>query len=145
MSLELSEELLVKEPERIAADVVDKRCPTDTQIRKFYDDFMLLKQKTDYIFSTNEKEEIKNERFTKEIKPMIMFSKAKMAYSVGRSGKTGYSDFYREVTAKLSRIESRRDFDLFLKFYEAIIAFVKFKTFENKMSKQNENRRSFKK
>ena len=136
MSLEMSEELLVEEPERIASAVVENECPTDTQIRKFYDDFMLLKQKTNHIFASSADEKIGNERFAKEIKPPIMFSKAKMAYSVGRSGKRGYAVFYDKVSAKLSKIDSRSDFNLFLKFYEAIIAYVKYERMMNDKTKR---------
>lgn len=133
MSLVLSEKLLITEPEEIAK----KKCPSDTQIRKFYDDFMLLKQKSDNIYASGKKETDKEDEFKNQILPLIKFEKVKMAYSVGRSGKPEYYTFFKEVTEKLSHIENRSDFELFLKFYEAIIAFVKFKSFEESISKQN--------
>lgn len=128
MSLEMNEELLLKKPEEIAGTIYKNKSPSDTQLRKFFDDFMVLKKHADAICSSSDEE--KDNKFKKEILPLIKFSKIKIAYAVSRCDKrefSSYNDFYKKMEEYINKIETMSDFVVFLKFYEAIIAFVKYK------------------
>lgn len=128
MSLEMNEDLLLNKPEEIAKSIYKNKSPSDTQLRKFFDDFMILKKHADAICSSSDEE--KNRKFEKEILPLIKFSKIKIAYAVSRCDKrefSSYNNFYTTMEYYIGKIETMSDFVVFLKFYEAIIAFVKYK------------------
>ena len=63
MGLEMNEELLLKEPEKIADSIYKNKSPSDTQLRKFFDDFMILKKHADTIYSSSD--EAKDRKFEK--------------------------------------------------------------------------------
>lgn len=113
--IELTKELLTTEPENMAKDFNGKDT-TKNQLRKFYNDFLVLKTKAD--LCTNEDE------FKTKILPLICFSKAKLAYSCGRGNIS--KDFLRAISSKIDKIETRKCFDNFLKFYEALIGYVEY-------------------
>ena len=138
MGLEMNEELLLKEPEKIADSIYNNKSPSDTQLRKFFDDFMILKKHADTIYSSSD--EAKDRKFEKEILPLIKFSKIKIAYAVSRCDKKefqNYNKFYKEMEKYIDNIKTMSDFVVFLKFYEAIIAFVKYKRTFDSMEKDN--------
>ena len=66
----------LKEPEKIADSIYKNKSPSDTQLRKFFDDFMILKKHADTIYSSSD--EAKDRKFEKEILPLIKFSKIKI-------------------------------------------------------------------
>lgn len=113
--IQLTKELLTDEPEKMAKDFNGKDT-TESQLRKFYNDFLVLKTKTDLCADEDE--------FKTKILPLIFFSKAKLAYSCGRGNIT--KDFQRAICAKIDEIETRACFDNFLKFYEALIGYTKY-------------------
>lgn len=116
MSIELTERLLTSEAEDAAKNnmMKDKKT-TASQMRRFYDDFMLLHSKSKLV---------DEEAFKKEILPLVCFSKAKMAYCVGKGVLT--KEFKGLIEAKVNQIQTRKDFDNFMLFYQAVIGYSKY-------------------
>ena len=117
--LELSENLLVTEPETIAkslANVKFKSNVTNSQVRKYYDDFLILQKKAN----------INPESFKKSILPLIKFAKAKLAYGLSRDNTGLTKDFTNELNKKIDRIETKQCFDNFILFYQALIGYLKY-------------------
>lgn len=133
--LKLTKDLLTTEPENIAknemAEAKGLKKASSTQIRKFYDDFLLLHSKA-------HRDGFTGEDFKNEILPLIAFSKAKLAYSKGRG--TIHKNFKDEIERKVNLIENLQDFDNFILFYQALIGYTKFyeneKTYDNYKSKK---------
>ncbi|MGD1823542.1 MAG: type III-A CRISPR-associated protein Csm2 [Pleomorphochaeta sp.] len=119
--LELTKDLLTNEPEKIAIkemeDARNKSKASSTQIRKFYDDFLLLHTKA-------HRDEESEKSFKENILPLIAFSKAKLAYSVGRD--IIHNDFRNEIVKKVDQIDNLKDFDNFILFYQALIGYTKY-------------------
>lgn len=113
--LKLTEDLLKKEPEALAIEFVKqgKAKITSTQIRKFYDDLVLLQSKVRTGMNFEEK-----------ILPLIKMTEAKIAYSVGRGVLAKL--FYDRIFPYIERIQTKEDFDNFILFYQAVIAYMKF-------------------
>lgn len=118
--LKLTKELLTEEPENIAKNEMIKnrqRKASSTQIRKFYDDFLLLHSKS-------HRDGFSEEDFKNEILPLIAFSKAKLAYSMGRG--IIHKNFKDQIEKKVNQIQTRKDFDNFILFYQALIGYTKY-------------------
>ncbi len=121
MSINLTKSLLTKEAKDAAEEINSKdKKASNSQIRKFFDDFVLLQSKS---------KSLSEEEFKTNILPLIAFSEAKMAYSVGR--KVLSENFMNLICEKINHIESKKDFDNFMLFYQAVIGYAKF--FENEM------------
>jgi len=120
--LPLTKELLSSEPEALAKSLSAQETKkseqqvTNSQARKFYDDFLLLQKK-----ARRCKDE---EEFKEKILPLVAFSKAKLAYAVSRS--TIKPSFRDALTAKIDRVETRGCLDNFMMFYQALIAYLKY-------------------
>lgn len=140
MAIKLTKELLDDEAKSLAsvlAIVNGDKETTSNQIRKFYNDFLLLKAKSDI----NDDEKY----FKEKILPLISFSKAKIYYALGRETIT--PTFANQLTAKISSIEIKEDFDNFILFYQAVIGFftyekerLKKEATEKKNQNQERNR-----
>lgn len=113
--LQLTENLLKKEPEELAKLFIKEGSITSTQIRRYYDDLLILQTKARMQ---------DNESFKGKILPLIRMTEAKIAYSVGR--KVLNKTFYDKMSVYLNRIESKEDLENFILFYQAIIAYVKY-------------------
>ncbi|NCD06523.1 MAG: type III-A CRISPR-associated protein Csm2 [Spirochaetia bacterium] len=128
--LKLTKDLLTTEPETIAKKEMDEakrlKKASSTQIRKFYDDFLLLHSKA-------HRDGFTVEDFKNEILPLIAFSKAKLAYSMGRG--IIHKNFKDEIERKVNLIENLQDFDNFILFYQALIGYTKF--YENEKTNDN--------
>ena len=124
MAIQLTKELLTRDAEELAACFCTIEQPKDgskqkpkknssSQIRKFYDDFVLLKAKAD---------RVDEEMFKKNILPLIYFSKAKITYSVARNLMTeGLKD---KIIEWIEKIDSKEDFENFVKLFEAMICYA---------------------
>lgn len=119
MAIELTKELLTTEAEKQARCLVSnsgkESKTTSSQIRKFYNDFLLLKNKADLL---------DEEEFKKEILPLVYFSKAKLAYSYGRDNSNIAKEFVDDLNNKIDRIETKRDFNNFINYYQALIGYI---------------------
>lgn len=140
--LKLTKELLTVEPENIAKkEMLDAKRgakASSTQIRKFYDDFLLLHAKS-------HRDGVTENSFQEEILPLIAFSKAKLAYSFGRN--IIHKDFMDEIVKKVDKIETLNDFDNFILFYQALIGYTKFyekPTNSRNNTNNNYNKNNFK-
>ncbi len=125
MAIRLSKELLTIEPEKLAKEICENGKDTSTQIRKFYDDFLILKAKADILQSEDD--------FKNNILPLICFSKAKIAYAMGRV--TISKSFFDKIKEKIDAIETRTDFENFLNYYQALIGYL---TYYTKLKKDEE-------
>ena len=117
MAIPLTKELLTTEPENLAKEICENGKDTSTQIRKFYNDFLILKTKAD-VSASDEK------NFRNNILPLICFSKAKIAYAMGRPDVKLSKSFANSINNKIDAIESREDFENFLNYYQALIGYV---------------------
>ena len=118
MSIELTKQLLTDEAEKAVAKLVKRngKKTATSQVRKFYDDFTLLQTKA------KDRDE---EEFRKDILPMIAFTKAKLAYCVGRDELIS-NEFQKLISDKIDAIGTKKDFDNFMLFYQAVIGYAKF-------------------
>lgn len=125
MSINLTKSLLTEKAKEAAEKINSKdKKASNSQIRKFFDDFVLLQSKS---------KNLSEEEFKSNILPLIAFSEAKMAYSVGR--KVLSENFMNLICEKINHIESKKDFDNFMLFYQAVIGYAKF--FENNIVQNN--------
>ncbi len=127
MAIPLTKELLTTEPENLAIEICRNGKDTSTQIRRFYEDFLILKAKADISKS--------EEDFRNNILPLICFSKAKIAYAMGRPNVTISKSFSENINKKVDAIETRADFENFLNYYQALIGYV---TYYAKLKKEEE-------
>ena len=118
MAIKLTKELLTTEAETQAKRLVEstskEKETTKTQIRKFYNDFLILKNKADL------KDQ---EGFKKEVLPLICFSKAKLAYASGRDNAKISKEFVEDLNKKIDQIETKEDFTNFINYYQALIGY----------------------
>ena len=136
MAIVLTKELLTTKAEEIAKTLVNNNKGdsgvTKTQIRKFYNDFLVLKSKAD--ICCNSEDDFKN-----KILPLIFFSKAKLAYSYGRNQKNISKDFVQLLDSYIDKIETKADFNNFLKFYEALIGYSTYFFAEKSEERDSDN------
>lgn len=130
MALTLTKELLTNEPQDLAKKLVkesrgDNGTTIKTQLRKFYNDFLVLQTKSSKIKTDDE--------FRTQILPLIFFSKAKLAYSYGKEN-IRMKEFVEGIMDKIDHIENAKDFENFLYFYQALIGYV---TYELKIKKES--------
>jgi CRISPR-associated protein Csm2 len=88
----------------------------NSQIRKFFDDLYVIKNKIDTA-------ELKEEVF-KENLPMIYLVASKCAYSEGR-GHVG-KIFYNFVKTNVLSIETLKDFNEFIAYFEATLGYYRY-------------------
>ena len=136
MAIALTKELLTTEAEIQAERLVksDKSDGTTikTQLRKFYNDFLLLKNKAD----------LKNEDgFKKDVLPLIGLAKAKIAYAYGRDRKVP-KVFVEDMYGKIEKIETKADFSNFVNYYQALIGYVTFQ-YQIKKDQKDQERNGF--
>ena len=128
MAIKLTKELLTTEAEKQAIVLVNNGDAkiTTTQIRKFYNDFLVLKNKSDMV---------SEEDFRNDIFPMICFSKAKLAYAYGRGNAKIAKEFVDDINKKIDSIESKSDFNNFINYYQALIGYATYQFEINKSEK----------
>lgn len=83
-----------------------------SQIRKFYDEVLLFQSR------------IKDEAQFKKMLPLIKMLNAKAAYAFGRKHIT--EEFRQFITNCVSNVKNRKDFEVFLKFFEAFMGFYRY-------------------
>lgn len=134
MSIKLTKELLTSEAEKQAKILVqnDKSETTMNQIRKFYNDFLILKNKSDLAT---------DEVFKRDVLPLICFSKAKLAYAYGRGGAKIAKEFIDDINSKIDSIENKNDFNNFINYYQALIGYVTYQA-KVKDEERNQNKSS---
>ena len=136
LELKLTKELLLDDPKALANRIVNgpNGRTSATQIRRFYNDFLILKAKSDSPSTTEDD-------FKNYILPLICFSKAKIAYAQGKeNGKI--SDIFADAINKLiEQIKTREDFNIFIMFYQALIGYV---TYEDSKNGKNGTKKDFK-
>ena len=118
MAIPLTKELLTTKAEELAECICENETQNKmNQIRKFYDDFVLLKAKAD---------RVNEEQFEKTILPRIYFSIAKITYSVSRNYLT--EKFKSKIVEWIEKIDNKSDFSNFMDFYQATICYAAYKS-----------------
>ncbi|WP_141266736.1 type III-A CRISPR-associated protein Csm2 [Thermodesulfovibrio sp. Kuro-1] len=83
-----------------------------SQIRKFYDEVLLFSDR------------VKNEDQFKKMLPYLKMLNAKAAYADGRNHITKeFRDFIQDC---VSLVNTKKDFDIFVKFFEAFMGFYRY-------------------
>ena len=95
-----------------------KGTPSSTQIRKFFNDLLVIKQKIENILDKNEKKI----EFKRQL-PYIKMLKAKVAYAKSRDNVN--QEFVEFIRKYIKEINDLDDFFVFCDFFEAIIAYSK--------------------
>lgn len=135
MALKPTKELFTENAEKIANDLVknggDSNIST-TQIRKFYNDFQVLKAKADTKRDENE--------FKEDILPLIYLSKAKLAYAYGKDNGKISKEFVDSLNKYIDMIETKDDFETFMNFYQALIGYTTY-LFKEKDEKNKANQK----
>ncbi len=83
-----------------------------SQLRKFYDEVLLFHGR------------VKSEEEFQKMLPYIKILNAKAYYAEGRRLIT--KDFREFIQKSLSQINNKKDFDVFVKFFEAFMGFYKY-------------------
>lgn len=83
-----------------------------SQLRKFYDEVLIFHGR------------IKNEEEFQKMLPYIKILNAKAYYAEGRKLIT--EDFRVFIQKSLSQIKNKKDFDVFVKFFEAFMGFYRY-------------------
>lgn len=83
-----------------------------SQIRKFYDEVLLFAGR------------IKDEVQFKKMLPYIKMLNAKAAYADGRNHIT--KEFKEFIQKCISLVDTKKDFDVFVKFFEAFMGFYRY-------------------
>jgi len=90
--------------------------PTSTQLRRFYNDVLTLKNKIDHY-----DKDVKEEKF-KQLLPYVKMLKAKVAYSKSRNNVN--KEFKKFIDEYVDSINDLDDFYAFCDFFEAIVAYA---------------------
>lgn len=108
----LREDLIVEHADILGKEFVEKRPKlTSAQLRKFFNDVHALKAKVESIGFDNQR-------------PMIKMLKSKVAYAKGRDKiPAEFKDF---IDACVDKIEDKKDFEGFIKFFESVVGFYYF-------------------
>lgn len=83
-----------------------------SQIRKFYDEVLLFASR------------VRGEEDFQKMLPYIKMLNAKAAYAKGRKHIT--EDFKNFISNCLSQIQTKKDFDVFTKFFESFMGYYKY-------------------
>jgi len=125
--IELTEKLLTTEAESLAKDLVGApKKVTDTQVRKFYNDFLQLQKRA---------HSIGEDKFEKMVLPLVKLGKAKIAYSIGNNSGLPQI-FMTRMAPYIDKIQTMKDFDNFILFYQAVIGYMKYATYEKDQQKE---------
>lgn len=82
---------------------------TSTQLRKFFNEVRSLEERTEENFD--------------EQKALVLMLKSKVAYSVGKKTSKTPKEFKDFIDACIDRINDRKDFDGFIKFFESMVGY----------------------
>ncbi|MCS7175396.1 type III-A CRISPR-associated protein Csm2 [Pseudothermotoga sp.] len=117
--------------ENVAKGIIDKKI-TITQIRRFHSHITKIWSR----YSMNRSLYLKDsEKFKREILDEIIFVKAFLAYQTGRQEEL--KDLQDVLSGAIDKIQDHQDFEFFKKFYDSIIAYVKY--YEQMKSEHYEN------
>ncbi len=84
---------------------------SSAQLRKFFNDIRAIEVKAEAV----------GDRDFNKILHLVKMLKAKVAYSKGRRNVSGF--FKEFIDICIEKIEDRKDFDAFVKFFEAIVGY----------------------
>ncbi len=129
----INPELFSSIAQRFAQDVArdDSGEDAPSQIRKFYDEVLRYQSM------------IKSDEDFQKLLPFIKMLNAKIAYSSARKsmGKNLISKTFKDfLSSSINTIKDRKDFEVFVNFFEAFMGFYKFED-EKKRQERNEERR----
>ncbi len=118
---QLAEELLDTEAEKVAQSLGNVK---PTQLRRFYDDVMNLRQQ---LFIKQNEHQDSEEAFA-ILRADFKMLKAKAAYAHGRNDEMFPLAFLQFFIDHVASVKTAKDFEAFCKHFEAVVAFHKFYT-----------------
>ncbi len=108
----IREDLVVSHAERIGKTLAQVRL-TSSQLRKFFNEVRSIESR------------IETSDFERQ-KPMIKMLKSKIAYSVGKKTSGVPIEFKDFIDTCVDKINDKRDFEAFVKFFESIVGYYYF-------------------
>lgn len=101
---------LIGEAEKLAKTfAILKPELTSTQLRRFFNEVRSLEERTEENFD--------------EQKALVLMLKSKIAYSVGKKTSKTPKEFKDFIDACVDRIDDKKDFDGFVKFFESVVGY----------------------
>lgn len=95
---------------------------TTTQLRRFYDDVLTLRQR----LKAEEARGRQSEEVFAELRADFKMLKAKAVYANGRSQRTFPRSFMQFFIDHVAAVNTARDFEAFCKHFQAVVAFHRF-------------------
>ena len=95
---------------------------TTTQLRRFYDDVLTLRQR----LAAEQRQGRDKEAVFNDLRADFKMLKAKAVYAHGRSEKTMPRPLLQFFIDHVAAVNSARDFEAFCKHFQAVVAFHKF-------------------
>jgi CRISPR-associated protein Csm2 len=95
---------------------------TTTQLRRFYDDVLTLRQR----LAAEQRQGRDKEAVFNDLRADFKMLKAKAVYAHGRSEKTMPRPLLQFFINHVAAVNSARDFEAFCKHFQAVVAFHKF-------------------
>ena len=95
---------------------------TTTQLRRFYDDVLTLRQR----LAAEHRQGRDKEAVFNDLRADFKMLKAKAVYAHGRSEKTVPRPLLQFFIDHVAAVNSARDFEAFCKHFQAVVAFHKF-------------------
>ena len=95
---------------------------TTTQLRRFYDDVLALRQR----LAAEQRQGRDKEAVFNDLRADFKMLKAKAVYAHGRSEKTMPRPLLQFFIDHVAAVNSARDFEAFCKHFQAVVAFHKF-------------------
>lgn len=111
--------LMDNQAEKLAQDLSQV---TTTQLRRFYDDVLTLRQR----LAAEQRQGRDKETVFNDLRADFKMLKAKAVYAHGRSEKTMPRPLLQFFIDHVAAVNSARDFEAFCKHFQAVVAFHKF-------------------
>lgn len=106
----LREDLMGTEAEKLGKTLAALKPElTPTQLRRFFNEVRSLEERTEESFD--------------EQKALVLMLKSKVAYSVGKKTSKIPKEFKDFMDASIDKINDRKDFDGFVKFFESVVGY----------------------
>ena len=93
-----------------------------TQLRRFFDEVRAIERQ----FELEAQKKGDREAAFAAVRPRFKMLKARAAYAKGRLGRNMPDDFLQFMVNHTHAVQTARDFDAFLKHFEAVVAFHKY-------------------
>jgi CRISPR-associated protein Csm2 len=115
----MNTELMDEKAEKTAQDLKEV---SSTQLRRFYDDVLTLRQR----LKAEQGQNRSADEVFAELRAEFKMLKAKAVYAHGRNKNTFPKEFLQFFIDHVSAVNNAKDFEAFCKHFQAVVAFHKF-------------------